>query len=63
LLAAAADGTGMADQPKTDAVTYLRTLAMARIILTNVPSLQSSWVTMGQVGQVALRFGVTASAA
>jgi len=52
------DGTAMADQPKTDAVTYLRTLAMARILLTEVPNLQSSWVTMGlKVGQVALRFG------
>jgi cyclic dehypoxanthinyl futalosine synthase len=52
------EGTGMAEQPKTDAVTYLRTLAMARIILPNVPNLQSSWVTMGlKVGQVALRFG------
>jgi cyclic dehypoxanthinyl futalosine synthase len=48
----------MADQPRTDAVTYLRTLAMARIILRNVPNLQSSWVTMGlKAGQVALRFG------
>jgi cyclic dehypoxanthinyl futalosine synthase len=48
----------MADQPKTDAVTYLRTLAMGRIICDNVPNLQSSWVTMGhKVGQVALRFG------
>ena len=52
------EGTGMADQPKTDAVTYLRTLAMGRIICNNVPNLQSSWVTMGlKVGQVALRFG------
>ncbi|MEO8449961.1 MAG: cyclic dehypoxanthinyl futalosine synthase [Gemmatimonadota bacterium] len=52
------DGTDMADMPKTDAVTYLRTLAMARIICKNVPNLQSSWVTMGlKVGQVALRFG------
>ena len=52
------DGTDMADQPKTDAVTYLRTLAMARILLSDVPNLQSSWVTMGlKVGQVALRFG------
>jgi cyclic dehypoxanthinyl futalosine synthase len=43
---------------KTDAVTYLRMLATARIVLDNVPSLQSSWVTMGhKVGQVALRFG------
>ncbi|MGH7590301.1 MAG: cyclic dehypoxanthinyl futalosine synthase [Gemmatimonadales bacterium] len=53
------EGTPMfAGQPKTDAVTYLRTLAMARIVLDNVPNLQSSWVTMGhKVGQVALRFG------
>ena len=52
------DGTGMADQPKTDALTYLRILAMARIVLENVANLQSSWVTMGlKVGQVALRFG------
>jgi cyclic dehypoxanthinyl futalosine synthase len=48
----------MSHYEKTDAVTYLRTLAIARIMLTNVPSLQSSWVTMGhKVGQVALRFG------
>jgi cyclic dehypoxanthinyl futalosine synthase len=52
------EGTGMADSPKTDAVTYLRILAMARVVLGNVPNLQSSWVTMGlKVGQVALRFG------
>jgi cyclic dehypoxanthinyl futalosine synthase len=43
---------------KTDAVSYLRTLAVARIVLDNIPNLQSSWVTMGhKVGQVALRFG------
>ena len=48
----------MSDRVKTDSVTYLRTLAMARIICNNVPNLQSSWVTMGlKVGQVALRFG------
>ena len=52
------EGTEMAHMPKTDAVTYLRTLAMGRIILDNVPNLQSSWVTMGlKIGQVALRFG------
>jgi cyclic dehypoxanthinyl futalosine synthase len=43
---------------KTDAVTYLRTQAMARIVLDNVPNIQASWVTMGpKIGQVALRFG------
>ena len=52
------EGTDMAGQPKTDAVTYLRTLAMGRILCHNVPNLQSSWVTMGlKVGQIALRFG------
>ena len=53
------EGTpGMSHYQKTDAVTYLRTLAISRIVLDNVPNLQSSWVTMGhKVGQVALRFG------
>ena len=37
---------------------YLRTLAVARLFLDNIPSLQSSWVTMGpKVGQLALFFG------
>jgi cyclic dehypoxanthinyl futalosine synthase len=48
----------LAHMPKTDAVTYLRTQAIARIVLDNVPNIQASWVTMGmKVGQVALRFG------
>ena len=52
------DGTEMTDSKKTDAVTYLRILALGRIICRNVPNLQSSWVTMGlKIGQVALRFG------
>jgi cyclic dehypoxanthinyl futalosine synthase len=43
---------------KTDAVEYLRTVAISRIVLDNVPNLQSSWVTMGmKIGQLALRFG------
>ncbi len=43
---------------KTDATTYLRTQAIARLVLDNVPNIQASWVTMGmKVGQVALRFG------
>jgi cyclic dehypoxanthinyl futalosine synthase len=48
----------MRDQPKTDAIDYLRTVAIARIVLDNVPNLQASWVTMGmKIGQIALRFG------
>src|SRR6185437_9739379 len=43
---------------KTDAVDYLRTVALARVVLDNVPNLQASWVTMGmKVGQIALSFG------
>jgi cyclic dehypoxanthinyl futalosine synthase len=48
----------MSHQRKTGATEYLRTVAFARIVLNNVPNLQSSWVTMGmKVGQIALRFG------
>ncbi|HZL37247.1 MAG TPA: hypothetical protein VFC78_18150, partial [Tepidisphaeraceae bacterium] len=37
---------------------YLRTLAIARLFLDNIPNLQSSWVTMGpKIGQLALMFG------
>jgi cyclic dehypoxanthinyl futalosine synthase len=48
----------MSHMPKTDAVDYLRTVAFARVVLDNVPNLQSSWVTMGmKIGQTALHFG------
>ncbi len=48
----------MSHMPRTDAQAYLRTVAISRIVLDNVPNLQSSWVTMGmKVGQMALRFG------
>jgi cyclic dehypoxanthinyl futalosine synthase len=37
---------------------YLRMLAIARLYFDNIPSLQSSWVTMGpKIGQLALFFG------
>ncbi len=50
--------TEMEGTPKTDAVTHLRTVAISRLVLDNVPNLQASWVTMGlKVGQIALRFG------
>jgi cyclic dehypoxanthinyl futalosine synthase len=50
--------SAMADQRKLDAVTYLRTLAIARLALDNFDNLQASWVTMGmKIGQIALRFG------
>jgi cyclic dehypoxanthinyl futalosine synthase len=37
---------------------YLRTLAVARIMLDNFANVQASWVTQGgKIGQVSLRFG------
>jgi cyclic dehypoxanthinyl futalosine synthase len=37
---------------------YLRTQALSRLFLDNVPNIQSSWVTQGkEIGQVALKFG------
>ncbi len=44
--------------PKSTAVTYLRTLAISRIVLDNFDNIQASWVTMGaHVAQLALFFG------
>ena len=37
---------------------YVRTLAVARVMLDNFPNVQASWVTQGsKIGQVSLRFG------
>jgi cyclic dehypoxanthinyl futalosine synthase len=39
-------------------IDYLRTLAIARIVLDNVDNLQASWVTQGgKVGQLSLAYG------
>jgi cyclic dehypoxanthinyl futalosine synthase len=39
---------------------YLRTQALARIYLDNLPGVQSSWVTQGpEIGQVALKYGAS----
>ena len=39
-------------------VEYLRTLAIARLVLDNVDNLQASWVTQGgKVGQLSLAYG------
>ena len=37
---------------------YLRTLAVSRLYLDNIPNIQASWVTQGpKIAQLALRFG------
>jgi len=44
--------------PTVGAHEYLRTQALSRIYLDNVPNIQSSWVTQGQeIGQIALKHG------
>jgi cyclic dehypoxanthinyl futalosine synthase len=44
--------------PTVGASEYLRTQALSRIYLDNIPNIQSSWVTQGpEIGQVALKYG------
>jgi cyclic dehypoxanthinyl futalosine synthase len=44
--------------PTSGGHDYLRTQALNRIYLDNIPNIQSSWVTQGpEIGQVALKFG------
>ena len=51
-------GTDMSQVPEVGAFEYLKTQAVARLMLDNIPNIQSSWVTQGKkVGQLALRFG------
>ena len=47
--------TDLADMPPAGAFEYLRTQAIARLYLDNIPNIQSSWVTQGRkIGQLAL---------
>ena len=52
------DHTEMADVPPAGAFEYLKTQAITRLYLDNVPNIQSSWVTQGaKIGQMGLFFG------
>jgi cyclic dehypoxanthinyl futalosine synthase len=52
------DHTDMAHIPPAGAFEYLKTQAVSRLYLDNIPNIQSSWVTQGEkVGQLALLFG------
>jgi cyclic dehypoxanthinyl futalosine synthase len=52
------DHTDMAHVPPTGSFDYLKTQAIARLYLDNVPNIQSSWVTQGlKIGQLALLYG------
>lgn len=46
------------DRPAETAVSYLRLLAVSRLVLDNFDNIQASWVTMGpKISQLALHFG------
>ena len=52
------DHTDLDHIPPVGSFEYLKTLAISRLYLDNVPSLQSSWVTQGlKIGQLAMLFG------
>jgi len=50
--------TGLPDLPGPTAVDSLRTMAVSRLLLDNVPHMKAFWVMLGlDLAQVALRFG------
>jgi len=52
------DHTALAHIPPAGAFEYLKTQAVGRLYLDNIPNIQSSWVTQGEkIGQLALHFG------
>jgi len=52
------ENTDMAGVPASGAFEYLKTQAISRLYLDNVPNIQSSWVTQGpKIGHLALYFG------
>jgi aminodeoxyfutalosine synthase len=52
------DGNGMRNLPAPTAVDALRTVAVSRLLLDDVPHIKAYWVSMTpEVAQIALRFG------
>jgi aminodeoxyfutalosine synthase len=52
------DGNGMRNLPAPTAIDALRTVAVSRLLLDNVPHIKAYWVSMTpEVAQIALRFG------
>lgn len=52
------DHTDMSDIPPSGSFEYLKTQAVSRLYLDNIPNIQSSWVTQGEkIGGLALHFG------
>jgi aminodeoxyfutalosine synthase len=52
------DGNGMKNLPAPTAIDDLRTIAVSRLMLDNVPHIKAYWVSLTpDVAQIALRFG------
>jgi cyclic dehypoxanthinyl futalosine synthase len=52
------DNTDLSDIPPVGSFEYLKTQAVSRLYLDNIPNIQSSWVTQGRkIGQLAMVFG------
>ncbi len=52
------DNTDLSHIPPVGSFEYLKTQAIARLYLDNIPNIQSSWVTQGlKIGQLAMNFG------
>jgi len=53
------EGTHLGEVKRASGFDYLRTVAIARLMLDNLPNIQSSWLTQGpKLGQIALQYGV-----
>ncbi|WP_149499752.1 cyclic dehypoxanthinyl futalosine synthase [Roseiconus lacunae] len=52
------ENTDLSDIPAAGSFEYLKTQAVSRLFLDNVPNIQSSWVTQGlKMGQLAMLYG------
>jgi cyclic dehypoxanthinyl futalosine synthase len=53
------EGTHLPSVKRASGLDYLRTVAISRLMLDNIPNIQASWLTQGpKIGQIALRYGV-----
>ncbi len=52
-------GTHLPHVRRASGLDYLRTVAVSRLMLDNIPNIQASWLTQGpKIGQIALQYGV-----
>jgi cyclic dehypoxanthinyl futalosine synthase len=52
-------GTHLPDVKRASGLDYLRTVAVSRLMLDNIPNIQASWLTQGpKIGQISLQYGV-----